>query len=152
MNPGEVVDDFTALNQEGEPVTLAELVVDGPIVLFFYPKANTGGCTAESCHFRDLKGEFAKHGARLVGISGDSPETQAGFDRSNHLGLALLSDKGGKVAKQLGANRMGLLWNKRKTYVIDQDRKILDVIASESNLEIHADQALEVLAGRGAPT
>jgi peroxiredoxin Q/BCP len=72
MNIGDPVPDFELPDQDGGPRRLSTLVSQGPVVLFFYPAAMTGGCTAESCHFRDLAAEFAQAGAQRVGISTDS--------------------------------------------------------------------------------
>src|SRR4051812_16929633 len=79
MRPGDVVDDFELPDQHGTQRTLTELLPDGPVVLFFYPAAMTAGCTAESCHFRDLGAEFAELGAHRAGISAVSVDKQAKF-------------------------------------------------------------------------
>lgn len=150
VRPGEIVPDFEAVDQDGKPVSLTDLVADGPVVLFFYPKAMTPGCTKESCHFRDLKGELEALGAQAVGISDDSPERQRQFDQRHDLGLPLLSDPEKEVAGILGAKRIGPLPNRRITYVIDTDRRLLDVIKSEVDMDSHADRALEVLASRSS--
>ena len=146
MQAGDIVEDFEALDQHGVPVRLSQLTAEGPVVLFFFPKAMTAGCTVESCHFRDLREEFARYSARPVGISADTVEEQAAFDRRDSLGFTLLSDPANAVAQAMGADRPGLPWNRRRTFVIDRDRRILEVIASETNMEIHADRALQVLA------
>lgn len=145
MQVGDKVEDFSAPDQHGTEVRLFELLAEGPVVLFFYPKAMTGGCTAEACHFRDLGSELAAVGARAVGISRDTVESQAEFDRQNTLGLTLLSDPDKTIAKQLGASRVGPIFNRRATYVIGADGTLLEEIRSESNMELHADRALEVL-------
>jgi len=151
MDTGRLVEDFRAPDQEGNPRRLSELLEDGPVVLFFYPKAMTSGCTAESCHFRDLGEEFARLGAQRVGISADSPERQARFDAKNSLGYPLLSDSDRSIAKQFGVKRPGPLFNKRATFVIDTDRTLLADISSELRMELHADEALEVLRQRTKP-
>ena len=145
MDRNDVVDDFEAVDQHGNTVTLSEMLSDGPVVLFFYPKAMTSGCTAESCHFRNLRAEFARFGAQPVGISADSAAQQAEFDEANSLGFPLLSDPDRRIAAQFGVKRPGPLWNRRKTFVIDADRRVIEAIGSEMNMEIHADQALEAL-------
>ena len=99
MNVGAQVSDFTATDQDGRQRSLSSLLAHGPVVLFFYPKAMTSGCTAETCHFRDLGAEFDAVGAQRVGISADSPELQAKFDAKNSLGYPLLSDPDRKIAK-----------------------------------------------------
>jgi peroxiredoxin Q/BCP len=151
MQKGDIVPDFTLPDQTGTPRTLSGLLADGPVVLFFYPAAMTYGCTKESCHFRDLKAEFAAVGAQPVGISADAVEKQKQFDEKESLGFPLLSDSDRTVAAQLGAKRgMSFLPNKRVTYVIDTDRRLLDVIHTEVSMGAHADKALAVLKARSA--
>ncbi|MEZ5383399.1 MAG: peroxiredoxin [Microthrixaceae bacterium] len=152
MDIGQHVEDFSAPDQEGNPRRLSELLEAGPVVLFFYPKAMTSGCTAESCHFRDLGEEFAQLGAQRVGISADSPERQARFDAKNSLGYPLLSDENRSIAKQFGVKRPGPLFNKRATFVIDTDATLLASISSEMKMELHADEALAVLRQRQSGT
>lgn len=148
MSPGDEVEDFGAVDQTGTPVRLSELTADGPVVLFFYPKAMTKGCTAESCHFRDLSSDFQRVGARAVGISADSVERQARFDEMHGLGLPLLSDPDRRIASMLGVKRPGPLFNRRMTFVIGADRRVIEVIKSEVSMDSHADRALAVLRAR----
>ncbi|HEY2204167.1 MAG TPA: peroxiredoxin [Pseudonocardia sp.] len=146
MNPGDQVEDFELADQDGTPRRLSTLLADGPVVLFFYPAAMTGGCTQEACHFRDLSAEFAELGARPVGISPDGVSKQRTFSSTHAFGYPLLSDAGGEVAKRFGAWRKLLpLHTKRKTFVIGQDRRVLEVIKSETRFDRHADEALRVL-------
>jgi peroxiredoxin Q/BCP len=145
MRQGDLVEDFEAPDQHGNRVRLSQLLEDGPVVLFFYPKAMTAGCTAEACHFRNLDAEFKKIGARAVGISADPVDRQAEFDRRNNLGLTLLSDPDKKIAKQFDVKRPGVLGVKRSTFIVGTDRRIADVISSELNMEMHADDALTAL-------
>lgn len=79
LGAGDVVDDFELPDQDGRPRRLSEFLATGPVVLFFYPAALTPGCTAESCHFRDLAAEFAAAGATRVGISKDPVDRQKEF-------------------------------------------------------------------------
>lgn len=151
MKRNDVVDDFEAVDQHGNTVRLSEMLSEGPVVLFFYPKAMTSGCSAESCHFRNLRAEFAEYGAQPVGISADSIARQAEFDEVNSLGFPLLSDPDRRIAAQFGVKRPGPLWNRRKTFVIDRDGRVVEVIGSEMNMEIHADQALEALTRVSSP-
>jgi peroxiredoxin Q/BCP len=145
LNVGDIVEDFELPDQQGVPRRLSELLADGPVVLFFYPKAMTTGCTKESCHFRDLGAEFASIGAQRIGISADSVERQAEFDARHDLGYPLLSDGTRRVAAMFGVKRPGPLFNRRATFVIGTDRKVLGAFRSEMNMDIHADEALEVL-------
>ncbi|MEC9324772.1 MAG: peroxiredoxin [Actinomycetota bacterium] len=151
VNRGDRVADFELPDQTGTTRTLTGLLADGPIVLFFYPAAMTPGCTKEACHFRDLAGEFAAVGASRVGISADAVDKQAKFADQQNFDYPLLSDTDGTVATQFGVKR-GLLGKflpvKRTTFVIDTDRTVLAVIASELNMDTHADKALDVLRQR----
>ena len=151
MKRGDRVAEFELPDQTGTRRTLSELLAGGPIVLFFYPAAMTPGCTKEACHFRDLAAEFAAVGASRVGISADAVEKQAQFADQQNFDYPLLSDADGVVATQFDVKR-GLLGKlmpvKRTTFVIDTDRTVLDVIASEFSMDTHADKALEVLRSR----
>jgi thioredoxin-dependent peroxiredoxin len=151
MKPGETVADFELPDQTGTPRKLSELLSGGPVVLFFYPAAMTPGCTKEACHFRDLASEFAAVGANRVGISADAVQKQAKFADMQKFDYPLLSDADGAVATQFGVKR-GLLGKlmpvKRTTFVIDTDLTVLEVIASEFNMDSHADKALATLRGR----
>jgi peroxiredoxin Q/BCP len=149
VKQGDTVEDFTLTDDSGTKRSLTELLEDGPLVLFFYPMADSPGCTKETCHFRDLAGEFAAVGAKRVGISMDSVEKQQGFGAKHSVGFPLLSDPDGSVAEQFGVRRrFGPLKVRRKTFVIGADRTVLDVISSELSMTSHADKALEVLKGK----
>jgi peroxiredoxin Q/BCP len=151
MKSGDQVAEFELPDQTGTIRSLTSLLADGPIVLFFYPAAMTPGCTKEACHFRDLASEFAAVGANRVGISTDAVDKQAKFAEMQKFDYPLLSDADGTVATQFGVKR-GLLGKlmpvKRTTFVIDTDRRVLDVIASELSMDSHADKALEVLRAK----
>jgi thioredoxin-dependent peroxiredoxin len=152
MKTGDVVPDFELSDDTGTKRRLSELVADGPVVLFFYPGALTYGCTRESCHFRDLKGEFERVGAHPVGISADSVDKQHQFTEKHSFGFPLLSDPERTVARQFGVARgWGITPVKRSTFVIDRDRTVLGVIHSEVNMNAHADRALAILR-KGAAT
>jgi peroxiredoxin Q/BCP len=153
VGKGEQVADFALPDQSATVRKLSELLAFGPVVLFFYPAAMTSGCTAESCHFRDLSAEFTALGAQRVGISRDTVDKQREFAETYDLDYPLLSDCDFTVAKQFGVKRripLGPLSNKRITFVIDTDRTILDVFHSETNMAGHADQALDLLRSRAA--
>ena len=146
MQKSDLAPDFTLLDQDGNERTLSTLLVDGTVVLFFYPAALSPGCTKESCHFRDLSAEFAQLDAQLVGVSMDSPERQAQFALKHGLNYPLLADVDGVVARLYGVKRsLSFLKVKRATFVINRDRRILDVITSEVSMNAHADRALAAL-------
>ena len=146
MEPGDLAPDFTLVDQHGVTHSLGALLEHGPVVLFFYPAAMTTGCTKETCHFRDLRAQFAEVGAQRVGISMDTVDKQSAFSAANDLDYPLLSDLGGRVAKSYGVKRaLGVLRVKRTTFVIGTDRRIVEVISSELNMNVHADRALAAL-------
>lgn len=148
LSEGDLAPDFDLPDQRGQQTSLRTLLQDGPVVLFFYPAAETAGCTREACHFRDLAAEFAQAGGQRIGISRDSVEKQNSFDTNHGLGYPVLSDADGAVATAYGVKR-GLLGAiapvKRTTFVIDRDQAVRAVIASEMNMNAHADQALDTL-------
>lgn len=151
MKIGEKVADFELLDQHGTPRRLSELVEHGPVVIFFYPLAGSGGCTKEACNFRDLEAEFAAAGASLVGISKDSPAKQLAFATENRFNYPLLSDAQGEVADQFGVRRRLLartLPIKRATFIVDQDQVLQFQVASETNMDVHANRALAELGVR----
>ena len=147
MYPGDLAPDFSLQDQSGTTLSLSALVANGPVVLFFYPVALSTGCTKETCHFRDLHGEFKKLGAQPIGISMDEVEKQSEFASLNNLDYPLLSDPDGEVAKAYGVKRgFDLLKTRRSTFVIGRDRRVIKVIKSEINMNKHADEALAVLS------
>jgi peroxiredoxin Q/BCP len=116
-------------------------------VLFFYPQANTPGCTVQACHFRDLAADFEAVGAQIVGISRDTVEAQASFADTRGFGYPLLADTDREVAALYGVKGglLGLSPVKRSTFVIGQDGVIVEAYASETNMNAHADKALAAL-------
>lgn len=122
------------------------------VVLYFYPKADTPGCTRQACKFRDDWQSFQEMGVVLVGISADAPAANAAFAQKFHLPFPLLSDLGGAFARQYGAwMNLGVAgFPRRYTYVIDPDGRIAqvytDVSISEHSAEVLAD--LKRLTGR----
>ncbi|HEY8302426.1 MAG TPA: peroxiredoxin [Jatrophihabitans sp.] len=150
MQIGDEVPDFELPDQTGARRSLSGLLSDGPVVLFFYPAAMTGGCTKEACHFRDLAAEFTAAGAQRVGISADSVARQQQFAGMHSFDYPLLSDEDGTVADIFGVRRGAIGRRlgapvKRQTFVIGRDRRLLAHIASETNMDKHADEALAAL-------
>lgn len=154
MNIGDVVEDFTLEDQTGTPRRLSEFLERGPVVLFFYPMAMTKGCTAESCAFRDIGSEFEALNVQRVGISGDSVDRQARFSEMHGFDYPLLSDPSRTVAAAFGVKRIGKLPSKRQTFVIDQSRRIIGIVRSETSMSRHPEESLRIvkdhLAGKSA--
>ncbi len=147
MRVGDPAPDFRLRDQDGVERRLANFLAMGPVVLFFYPAASTSGCTRETCHFRDLAGEFAAHRASRVGISMDAVDKQAAFAAHNRLDYPLLADVGGAVARLYGVKRsLDVLRVRRTTFVIDESGVVREIVASELNMNVHADRALAALS------
>lgn len=137
--------DFELPTQSGGIFRLYEQLKSGPIVLYFYPKDFTPGCTAEACEFRDMSGEFLKRGFRVFGVSSDPPESHMRFIEKHHLNFTLLSDIDGKVRKLFNVRpTLGLLPG-RTTFIIDRDGTILGRFSSQLRAGEHPKKMLELI-------
>lgn len=142
---GDAAPEFSLPSAKGESVSLKSLLQKGPVVVFFYPKDETAGCTAQACSFRDAYEDFKKAGAEVVGISSDSTMSHESFASNHRLPYVLLSDEGQKVRKLFGVpTTLGFLPG-RVTYVIDAQGKVRHVFNSQLNVKKHVDEALRVL-------
>ena len=142
--------DFTLLSDTSEEVTLSALK-GKTVVLYFYPKDDTPGCTKEACEFRDLFPRFTKSKAVVLGISPDTPRKHANFRKKYGLPFTLLSDKDHKVAERYGIWVEKTFWGRkymgveRTTYIIGPSGKIEKIFA-KVNPEGHAAEVQEALA------
>ena len=143
--PGDRITDLTVTVHDGTTTTLSALADGGRLVVFFYPKAFTAGCTAQACHFRDLGAEFTELGASRVGVSRDDAATQARFAGQHEFDYPLIADRDGTISRAFGAKRVGPIPSRRQTYVLDSDLTVLAVISDEIRMDRHADDALEIL-------
>ena len=142
---GDRAPDFELADHDGQPVSLAALLASGPLVLYFYPQDDTPGCTREACGFRDVHAEFHDAGARVVGVSGDSPETHRRFRERHGLPFSLLADVGGDLRCAFGVPRtLGLLPG-RVTYVIDREGIVRHVFNSQLFADRHVREALSTV-------
>lgn len=143
---GNKIPEFSLRDQNGLMVDMKDFIGNSNIVLFFYPKDDTPGCTKEACYFRDHYEDFADAGAEVFGISGQSVESHKRFAEKHNLNYTLLSDEGNKVRKKFGVpgNLFGLVPG-RVTYVADKTGKVIYIFNSQINVEKHVDKALEVL-------
>ena len=142
---GDKAPDFTLPNQSGEEVSLHDRLGSQVVVLYFYPKDNTSGCTAEACAFRDSYEVFTEAGAEVIGVSSDSVDKHAGFAGKHSLPFTLLSDRGGQVRKTYGvAPVLGMIPG-RVTYVIDRDGVVQHVFSSMTNIGQHVSDALDTV-------
>jgi len=142
---GDRAPDFTLPSQSGEPVRLSDRLGERVVVLYFYPKDDTPGCTAEACAFRDSHEVFTEAGAEVIGISSDSADRHAAFAGRHSLPFTLLSDKGGRVRKSYGVPTVLGVIPGRVTYVIDRQGAVRHVFNSMTNIGQHVGDALEVV-------
>jgi peroxiredoxin Q/BCP len=146
---GSVAPDFTLPSQSGEMVSLEDFLGHKPVVLFFYPKDDSPGCTQQVCAFRDDYEEFGKLDAEVIGISSDSVESHRSFAAKHRLPFTLVSDEGGKVRKLYGVpNTLGLFPG-RVTYVIDRKGVVRHIFSSQVGIVQHVEDALEALKSIG---
>jgi thioredoxin-dependent peroxiredoxin len=142
---GDEAPDFALPSQTGENVRLSDFRNRAVVVLFFYPKDNTTGCTAEVCAFRDSYEVFTDAGAQVLGVSSDSVSSHEHFAGEHNLQFKLLSDSGAQVRRAYGVpSTMGLLPG-RVTYVIDRDGIVRHVFNSQINIGGHVDSALKMV-------
>jgi thioredoxin-dependent peroxiredoxin len=142
---GDTVPAFTLPTQTGETVNLQDFIGKSAIVLYFYPKDETAGCTAEACSFRDSYEIFKDAGAEVIGISSDSVETHQKFAKKNRLPFTLLSDKGGAVRKLFGVPTTFGLIPGRVTYIIDKKGIVRNIFSSQFTPEKHITEALNTI-------
>jgi thioredoxin-dependent peroxiredoxin len=142
---GTKAPDFTLPSQSGAPVRLQDRLGERVIVLYFYPRDDTRGCTAEACAFRDSHEVFADAGAEVIGISSDSVDRHAAFAGKHDLPFTLLSDKGGQVRKSYGVPAVLGVLPGRVTYVIDREGSVRHVFSSMTNIGQHVSDALETV-------
>jgi thioredoxin-dependent peroxiredoxin len=142
---GDRAPDFTLKSQDGSQVRLYDLLPQKPVVLFFYPKDNTPGCTQEACAFRDRYSVFKEMGAEVLGISGDSVSSHQQFANTYQLPFQILSDESNKVRNLFGVPSTLWILPGRVTYLIDCTGKIRHIFDSQLDLEGHIEEALKAL-------
>lgn len=147
IREGDTVPNFTLPSQTGQMIEFKQLLGEKAIVLYFYPKDDTPGCTTESCAFRDSYTVFQDAGAEVIGISADSPESHTKFAAKHQLPFILLSDTGNQVRKLFGVpSTFGLLPG-RVTYVIDPKGVVRKIFNSQLNFKGHVEESLKALQG-----
>ena len=145
---GIIIPQFTLADQNGNLFSISSVLGKKNLVIYFYPKDDSPGCTKEACYFRDQFEVFNEVNAQIIGISGQSVESHKRFAEKYKLSYTLLSDEGNKVRKLFGVptNFLGLLPG-RVTYVIDKSGKVVYVFDSQTQTKRHVDDALEILKG-----
>jgi len=145
VSVGEQAPDFRLRSQDGTLVSLGDFRGKKAVVLYFYPKDETPGCTKEACSFRDSYEDFASAGAEVVGISGDSISAHKGFAAHHRLPFTLLADEGNTVRKAYGVPSTMWILPGRVTYVIDKQGVVRHVFNSQLQATKHVDEALQVV-------
>lgn len=149
LNVGDKAPDFSVVNQDGKTIRLSDYKGQ-KVILYFYPKADTPGCTAESCNLRDNYDDLLGKGYQIIGVSPDTQEKQKKFAEKYNLPFPLLADVEKKVIKAYGAWGMKKMYGKeyegllRTTYVIDEEGKIEKVFPKVKTKD-HADQIMEAM-------
>ena len=146
LNPGDLIPDVSLDGPDGAPVRVRDLASERALVLYFYPKDETAGCTAEACSFRDHYQDFTDAGADVVGVSADGKDSHARFVERHRLPFKLLTDRGGAAAAAFAVKKsfLGLLPG-RVTFVIDREGKVRHAFDSQIRPTAHVAEALRVV-------
>lgn len=145
LKVGDKVPNFAAIDTNGDMFHSDTIVGKKPLVIYFYPKDDTPGCTIQACTFRDKYEDFKSLGAEVIGISSDSLKSHISFANKYHLPFILLSDFDKKIRKAFGVPNdfLGLIPG-RATYVVDK-KGIIQLIFDSTSSKIHIEKALEML-------
>jgi peroxiredoxin Q/BCP len=146
IKTGSIVPSFTLPDQNGNLFDINSALGKKNLVIYFYPKDDSPGCTAQACSFQDHFEVFKEADAVIIGISGQSVESHKEFALKHRLTFTLLSDEGNKIRKLFGVptNFFGLLPG-RVTYVADKTGKVVYIFNSQMNVTKHVDEALRIL-------
>ena len=145
IRAGDKAPDFTLTSQSGEQVRLYDRLANKVVVLYFYPKDEASGCTAEACAFRDSHEVIVDAGAEVIGVSSDSAARHAAFASQHNLPFTLLSDEDSHVRKSYGFPAILGLAPGRVTYVIDRTGTVRHSFNSMTNIGQHVSAALKMV-------
>ncbi len=146
---GDRAPDFSLPTQTGETITLSQFSGKQPVVLYFYPKDDTPGCTIEACAFRDSYEAFQGAGAAVIGVSSDSVDSHKTFAEKYSLPFALVSDRDGALRKAYGVPNTLFVVPGRVTYVIDKAGIVRHQFNDLLNANGHVTEALKIVQGLG---
>jgi len=146
MEIGDSIPSFSGITNKGENFSEKDCLGNYSVI-YFYPKDNTPGCTAEACNFRDLYEDFTEQGAIVVGISNDGIESHQKFSKKHNLPFSLLTDINGKIAKQFGVKKklFGLL-NGRETFVFSPSGELIYKFGNMLDASGHVEKSLEAIS------
>ena len=145
LNVGDKAPDFSLPSQTGETITLSSFFGKQPVVVYFYPKDDTPGCTLEACGFRDSYEAFQTAGAIVIGISADSVDSHKKFAEKHRLPFLLVSDVKNQARKAFGVPNELLVLPGRVTYILDRDGIVRHTFSSMLNAKGHVDAALKTI-------
>jgi len=145
LQPGDTMPDLTLPATGDRAVRLHDYLGEKTLVVYFYPKDETVGCTAEACSFRDSYEDFAGAGAEVIGISGDSVGSHESFASHHRLPFVLLSDPEGAARAAFGVRKSFGVLPGRVTFVIDRGGTIRHVFESQVRVGKHVSEALDVV-------
>jgi len=143
---GSHIPEFILKDQNGHDFDISKLIGKKNMVIYFYPKDDTPGCTKEACSFQDMYEDFKEIDAEVIGISGQSVESHKEFANKYNLTFTLLADIGNKIRKQFGVptSFFGLLPG-RVTYIVDKNGQVIYTFNSQMNAEKHVSEAMRIL-------
>lgn len=141
---GSKIPDFSLPDQNGNILHIKDVIGKKNLVIYFYPKDDTPGCTKEACYFRDQYDVFNDADAMIIGISGQSVASHKEFEKKYRLNFTLLSDEENKVRKMFGAYSLGVLPG-RVTYIVDKTGTVVYTFDSQTEATKHVDEAMRVL-------
>ncbi len=143
VEEGKPAPDFELTSDSGEKVKLSDLR-GKPVVLYFYPKSDTPGCTKQACGIRDVYGEFQQRGAVVLGVSSDKEAAQAKFKAKYGLPFPILADPDHEAGKAYGVEKSLSPYFERTTFVIDSEGKVAKIMR-KVDPKTHADKVLAAL-------
>ena len=144
---GDTCPSFSLQNQDGQTINIQDYFGNKNVVIYFYPKDNTAGCTKEACSFRDAMQDLNNLDCEVVGISADSVASHKAFANQFRLTFNLLSDVGNSVRKsfKVPANLFGLIPG-RVTYIVNKEGKVIHIINSQMNPDKHIKETIEIIS------
>jgi len=139
LKPGDMAPDFILPNENGDDVSLTELLQPGPIILYFYPADFTPGCTREACTFRDIHDDILRVGLRVVGVSPQDAESHTRFRDEHKLPFTLICDQDKVAIKMYDVDGPLGIGVRRVTYLITQGQKIQDALQADVMINKHRE-------------
>lgn len=150
LAPGTAAPDFTLPDQDGREQRLADLLKDGPLILYFYPADFTPGCTKEACDLRDLHTRILAAGLRVVGVSPQSPDSHRRFRTEHSLPFMLLSDEKKLAVRAYDVDGPLGIGVRRATFLIDRKGRIVDAVLADLRIGRHQQFVTRAIETRAA--